>query len=162
MEHPKWEKDMTPYLVFSCTKCKQYSYVKTTQKTKKCLRCGRTHQVKKILNKGQIVEGITSAMNKLKELQNKINGASFQVDYEFKVVAKSVSVPKHIEKSLEEKFSLLLDTLSSQYHHFPKYMIQLLASEYHISKEEIPLLIRKSIREGKLSKDKLDYYRVGK
>jgi hypothetical protein len=159
MEHPKWEKDRTPYLVFSCTRCKQYSYVKTIQKTKKCLRCGKTHQVKSILKKGQIVEGITSAMKLVKKLENLIGNPSFHTDDEFRIGVELGPHPEFSEKSIEKNFSLLLDSLSSQYQHFPIYLIRLVASDYHISEKEIPLLIRKALREGQLSK-KDNYYRV--
>lgn len=160
MEQPKWEKDTTPYLVFSCTKCKQYGYVKTSQKTKKCLRCGRTHQVKNILPTGQIVKGITSAMNKVKEFQNMLGKASFQVDHDFKIVTEFITSTECTEKSLDKRFNLLLDTLSSQYHHFPMYLIELLSPQYHIPEEELSHLIRKALREEKLTEDDDNYYIV--
>ena len=65
-------KDESNYIVFSCTKCHQYSYVKTTQKTKKCLRCNRTHQVQTLLGSGEIVKGMTAAVERVKVLQNEL------------------------------------------------------------------------------------------
>ncbi len=59
--------------MFKCDKCAQYIYVNTKQKTKKCLRCGCTHQVKNIREKkieSETVLGLTTAVNKIKELQN--------------------------------------------------------------------------------------------
>ena len=75
-------KDQKPYLIYACLNCKQFSYVKTTQKTAKCLRCGRFHKVSKILHKGEIVKGITAAMNHVKEKQNQlsINESKFQLN----------------------------------------------------------------------------------
>jgi hypothetical protein len=73
MEKGKWKRDETPYLIFQCSKCQQYSYVKTTQKTKKCLRCNHTHQVQHLLGKGEIVKGMTAAVERVIILQNKLS-----------------------------------------------------------------------------------------
>lgn len=54
MEDTAWKKDETPYLVFACRKCRQYTYVKTTQKSKKCARCRRTHTVSDIMGSGEV------------------------------------------------------------------------------------------------------------
>ena len=70
MEEATFKKDENPYLIFECTKCKQFMYVKTTQKGKKCLRCGRTHTVSKIINSGEIVNGMTTAVEEVKKKQN--------------------------------------------------------------------------------------------
>ena len=72
MEEAGWKKDEKPYLIFTCSKCKQYLYVKTLQKTKKCLRCGRQHKVSSIINSGEIVKGITKAVEMVKTLQNEL------------------------------------------------------------------------------------------
>ncbi len=69
MEEAGFKKDETPYIIFPCSKCKQYMYVKTTQKTKRCLRCGRSHKVVSINDSGEIVEGITEAVNTVKQKQ---------------------------------------------------------------------------------------------
>ena len=71
-----WKRDKKPYLVFKCKKCHQYSYVKINQKTKKCLRCGRTHQVRLIIPTGEIVYGITAALELVKEKQSKFKKLS--------------------------------------------------------------------------------------
>ncbi|MHA2220106.1 MAG: DUF1922 domain-containing protein, partial [Candidatus Hodarchaeales archaeon] len=55
MEDIQFKKDETPYLIFACYKCKQFLYAKTTQKTRKCLRCGRMHKIEKIIDSGEIV-----------------------------------------------------------------------------------------------------------
>ena len=40
-----------------------FTYAKTTQKQMKCPRCGRVHLVSKILNSGEIIIGISAAVN---------------------------------------------------------------------------------------------------
>ncbi|MHA1292432.1 MAG: hypothetical protein ACTSQJ_07175, partial [Promethearchaeota archaeon] len=62
MEEIRWKRDKTPYLIFNCNKCKQYLYVKTIKKKKKCLRCGFVHKVKNIKYSKNIVYGLTSAV----------------------------------------------------------------------------------------------------
>ena len=62
MEEAAFKKDETPYLIYESSKCRQFMYVKTTQKGKKCLRCGRTHVVSKIIDSGEIVYGMSAAV----------------------------------------------------------------------------------------------------
>lgn len=154
MEHKKWEKDSTPYLIFKCTKCQQYSYVKTAQKTKKCLRCGRTHQVKNILDKGEIVYGMTEAVNNVKQLQNSLGEAQFSSEKEFILHSKTKVVSDKFiseeNKDFTVLFQNLLSTLAAKYNKFPYYMIELLAPEYGIPASEIKILIRESIKIGTL------------
>lgn len=153
MEQKKWEKNQTPYVVFNCTKCKQHSYVKTTQKTKKCLRCGRIHQVKNILDKGEIVYGMTEAVNKVKQLQNSLGEAQFSTENEFimslnnQIIQKA---PKPLERmeDYEEKFQHCLTKLSSKYSRFPLHLIEIMAQDYEIPPSELSLLINKSIKKG--------------
>lgn len=47
-------------------------YAKTTQKTKKCLRCGCSHKVSTVINSGVIVKRMTEAVNMVKYKQNEI------------------------------------------------------------------------------------------
>lgn len=61
---------MQKYIVFRCSKCEQYTYAKIDQKGKKCPRCRRNHKVEKL--PGEIVEGPTAAMEKVRYLQNTI------------------------------------------------------------------------------------------
>ncbi|MFX0019555.1 MAG: hypothetical protein ACFFAK_13115 [Promethearchaeota archaeon] len=162
MEQRKWEKDQTPYVVFICTKCQQYSYVKTTQKTKKCLRCGRIHQVRNILDKGEIVYGMTEAVNKVKQQQNSLGEAQFSIENEFILF----SAPKALSDKLTSKekedytltFQALLNTLASRYKKFPAYMIEILAKDYDIPPLELKLLIRRSIKNGVLKYTEKAYF----
>ena len=83
MEENTFDKDKTPYLVFACKKCQQFSYVKTSQATKKCLRCGRSHRVKSILGEGEIVYGMTLAVNTVKRNQNQLTFPEFRSQGDF-------------------------------------------------------------------------------
>ncbi|MHA2429410.1 MAG: DUF1922 domain-containing protein [Promethearchaeota archaeon] len=155
MEQKKWEKDQTPYVVFICTKCQQYSYVRNTQKTKKCLRCGRTHQVKNILDKGEIVYGMTEAVNKVKQLQNSLGEAQFSTETEFIVsinnrIIKKVSKPIERIGDFDGKFRKCLTELSSLYSRFPLHLIKIMARDYEIPPSELKLLINKYLKNGVL------------
>ena len=66
------KKDNTPYVIFKCIRCAQYLYVKASQKTKKCLRCGRNHQVNNIMKDGKMINGNVNALNYLKKKQNEL------------------------------------------------------------------------------------------
>lgn len=152
MEHKHWEKDTTPYLVFACTKCKQYCYVKTTQKTKKCLRCGRTHQVKNILSKGKIVKGMSVAVRQVKELQSSLGEAQFIAYAEFSpayreapIIQKSKKTQQNEEKEYQDQFLRLLNDLSAIHSQFPLYMIEVMAHDYNIPSHEITLLVRAAL-----------------
>ena len=154
MEQKRWEKDQTPYVVFPCNKCAQYSYVKTTQKTKKCLRCGRTHQVKNILDKGEIVYGMTEAVNKVKQQQNSLGEAQFSSEKEF-VLHSPLKIVNDKFTSEESKdshklFQNLLDKLVAKYNKVPYYMIEILAQEYGIPASEIRLIALKYIGKEKI------------
>jgi len=154
MEQKRWEKDKTPYVVFICTKCQQYSYMKTTQKTKKCLRCGRIYQVKKVLDKGEIVYGITEAVNKMKHQQNSLGDAQFSTENEFILYsgpeALSDKLTSKKNKDYTVLFQTLLNSLASTYKKFPAYMIEILAQDYGIPPLELKLLIRRFIKNGVL------------
>lgn len=162
MENLKRKNDSNPYVVFTCAKCHQYLYVKKTQIVKKCLRCRKTHQVKIILDKGEIVYGISNAVNRIKELQNSFGNAQFSTETEFRVALKK-NLKKYnlyTDTDYEKVFSNLLNTLSSKYREFPLYMIQLMAKDYQIPSLELKILIKKAIKEKSLilSKKK-SYYR---
>jgi len=157
MEEINFKKDETPYLVFVCKKCQQYSYVKTFQKTKKCLRCGRTHQVKDILNLGEIVSGMTEAVNTVKRKQTELAIPEFRSEGDFVVATKKFPSRNPIEKSkdkvlsnkdndknidFKEQFIEILLELSKLYGKFPKYMLEIMAENYEIPALELKLLIK--------------------
>ena len=165
MEETAFKKDETPYLVFTCKKCQQYSYVKTTQKTKRCLRCGRTHQVKDILGLGEIVYGMTAAVEVVKQNQTELATPEFRSEGDFVVATKKFPTrtpvkkskskvlldkddDKNINNDFKEQFSEVLLELSSLYGKFPRYMLEIMADNYGIPAVELKLLIKSFKKQG--------------
>lgn len=152
MEDATWKKDINPYVIFICTKCHQYLYAKTTQKTKKCLRCRKTYKVILILNNGERVYGISNAIKRVKELQNALGASQFSTENEFSICSK-IKAKKDLSRAGDEYESLFIDLLkelSSKYKEFPFYMMELMAQECHIPPMELKILIRKFVKEKKL------------
>lgn len=176
MPEQKWTRDKTPYLVFPCKQCHQYSYVKLTQNTKRCLRCGHSHKVKSVIPTGQIVQGMTKALDLVKKRQGEINGSpQFEVDTSFTITTNVLDKDSsHVKeqknenswsRGLEEetyhyRFKEILKKLTMMYQSFPKYMIEIMADEYSIPRQEIPRLLRTMINQGILSymKEKKHYF----
>lgn len=172
MEEARFKKDESLYLVFACSKCKQYTYVKATQKTKKCLRCGRHHKVEKIANSGEIVKGMTKAVEEVKRKQNEIAHKEYGGNVEFRSFEDFiVPVPIKTETSridiseceddLLPQFKKMLLEISETYIKFPFYIIEIMAENYEISKSELKILIKNCIQEKFLIKLS-DYYQIGK
>jgi len=181
MEDTTFKKDEKPYLVFTCSKCSQYSYVKTIQKTKKCLRCGRTHQVKNLLGSGKVVYGMTAAVNTVKQKQTELATPEFRSEGDFVVatnkfltrtpVKKSkIKVPsnkdsdKNINLDFKKQFIEILLELSKLYGKFPKYMLEIMAENYGILAVELKRLIRSFRKQGVLTvlKNENFYYQLEK
>lgn len=177
MEGAKWKRDKTPYLIFQCSKCHQYSYVKTAQKTKKCLRCNRIHHVQNLLGCGEIVKGLSAAVEKVKALQNDLAQNDLGVDPKlisdngYSLPQKERLTPKSkklhiIEQNSKEDgdyypaFLVMLGELKASYKTFPPYLIRIMAENKGISDANLPSLIRKAIREGLLiQENKLFYFK---
>ncbi len=170
MEDVGFKKDETPYLVFACKKCQEFSYVKTIQKTKKCLRCGRTHQVRDILSDGEEVIGMTEAVNAVKRKQNEIAIPEFRSGGDFVITASNTARPKSKKIKLgdedkeidyTDKFNEMVIELSSLYNQFPKYLLEIKAEDYGIPAIELKTLIRSAKKSGELIKIENDdtYYR---
>ena len=150
MEEDTWEKDETLYLVFPCSKCGNFMYVKTIKKKKKCLRCGRSHTVENVHNTGEVVKGMTEAVNHVKLKQHELaikelkRTPGFQTIDGFQVL----QVPSKIVGDLHEqnndvlsgKFKDLLIELSLMYDEFPFYVIEIGADKYNIPSSELELL----------------------
>ena len=170
MEEIAFKKDESPYLVFTCKKCQQYSYVKTSQKTKKCLRCGRTHQVKDILNLGEVVYGMTAAVEAVKQKQTELAIPEFRSEGDFVVATNKFPTRTPVKKSktkvlsdidhdknsdkdnkFEELFSEVLIELSKLYGKFPKYILEIMAENYGIPALELKLLIKSFKKRGILT-----------
>ena len=158
MEEPTFKKDNTPYLIFECAKCKQYLYVKTTQKRKKCLRCGHTQSISTIINNGEIVNGMTAAVDLVKRRQNEFakkelgHIPEFRAYGDFKVATqKSKNLFIHNKDFSEEtssKFKELLNDISSTYKKFPLYLIEIIAENYGIAISELKDLIKTFQKQG--------------
>ena len=149
MEEIAFKKDETPYLIFACRKCQQFSYVKTTQKTKKCLRCGRTHQVSS-LSEEEVVFGMTAAVDTVKKKQTEFAVPEFRSNSDFIVATNNFTRPKNrIKASINNdqefyykgRFNDMLMELSKLYRKFPKYLIEIMAENYGIPHSELSVLI---------------------
>ncbi len=160
-----FKKDQTSYYVFACLKCQQYSYVKTTQKTKKCLRCGRMHKVKNIASISEVINGITVAKDRVITLQDELARKelgfepSFHAENDFSLVLSNSNEPEERTKVIPEddetkssKFETMLRSLHYQYRNFPGYLIELSAQDKGISKKEVQFLITRFLHKGVLKK----------
>ncbi len=177
METSRWEKDTSPYIVFTCSKCGQHSYVKTTQKTKKCLRCGRTHQVKKI-TWGIVVKGMTAALEAVKEKQNELaliklgQTPDLHTSTDFCIASsiddkglqfmKSGNKTTQEGEEYEEKFREGINQLSKMYKDIPDYLLEMMVEERLIPPNEGELLIRKFVHLGILIPYKHNYFKIKK
>lgn len=175
MESSKWEKDTSPYIVFTCSKCEQYIYVKSTQKTKKCLRCNRTHQVKNI-TWGMIVKGMTAAVNTVKERQNELAlkelgelpdlhthtdfSIASSIDDAMPALVKNRNKNLQEGEGYDERFKEGLKQLSKMYKQLPDYLIKMMVEEKSIPSNEGELLIRKYVQLGVLIPLKTNYFKI--
>jgi hypothetical protein len=173
MEDIAFKKDETPYLIFACKKCGGFSYVKTVQEVKKCLRCGRTHQVRDILKNGEVVSGMTEAVNNVKRKQNELSTSEFRSGSDFVVAKNTIARPKNKKKVMKDedqeidytgKFTAMLLELSKLYKRFPNYLLEIMAKDYGIPVIELKTLIRSAKKSGMLIKNGDDdmYYKYNK
>jgi hypothetical protein len=169
MDEIGFKKDSTPYLVFACTKCHQFSYVKTTQKTKRCLRCRRIHQVTNLSKSGEVVVGITTALNRVKEKQNQLGYPELKTEYEFSIrgdnepniaTNRKRNVEQEEEDNYDNAFKSLLKEIGVIYSQFPAYLIRTLAIDYQIPVNLIPILTRKFVKNKTISQLENGYYQV--
>lgn len=173
MEEVGFKKDETPYIIFTCSKCKQYMYVKTTQKTKKCLRCGRHHKVATIINSGEIVDGMTEAVNRVKQRQaeygikEKGDIPEFRAIGDFKsplkIEGKTIKVKDNgdMEEDLFFCFKQMLSEISRLYSRFPYYIIKLMAEDYNIPNNELKTLFNAFLKKGILIQAENNLYKMG-
>lgn len=170
MVHEGWEKDQNPYLIVTCRKCKQYMYVKTTQKTKKCLRCGRQHKVLSMINSGEIVKGMTKAVEIVKTRQNELaimetgNTPEFRATSDFTVRGRSKAILRSCKpkdnNEFSNEFNKMLQEISRSYTTFPFYVLEITAENYAIPLSELRLLVRSSLKEGFLILSEDNLYRL--
>ena len=183
MEETAFKKDETPYLVFTCKKCRQYSYVKTTQKTKKCLRCGRTHQVKDVISLGEVIHGMTAALDVVKQKQSELAIPEFRSEGDFVVATNKFPTQAHVKNNIKKvlsdgdrdndkdndksvdfeiRFIEVLLELSKLYGKFPKYILEIMADNYGIPALELKLLVKSFKKRGVLTvlKNENYYYQL--
>ena len=170
MEDARWKKDQNPYVIFTCSKCKQYLYVKTTQKTKKCLRCGRQHKVSSIINSGEIVRGITKAVEMVQLRQNELAIIELGTTPELRAADDFTvkSRPKKIfdiDNSIDDndyssKFTKMLQEISDSYTVFPFYVLEIMVENYTIPSSELRILAKNSLKEGFLIRSGANSYRI--
>jgi tRNA G26 N,N-dimethylase Trm1 len=170
MEQKGWEKDQNPYLIVTCLKCKQYMYVKTTQKTKKCLRCGRQHTVSKIISLGEIVKGMTKAVEMVKTRQNELavkelgSVTEFRADYDFTVRSRSKKIIDignlKDNNNFSNRFTKMLQEISGSYTTFPFYVLEIMAENFRIPLSELKILVKTFQKKGILIRSKDNSYRI--
>ena len=172
MEEIAWKRDETPYYIFTCKKCEQYMYVKTTQKTKKCLRCGRNHQVEHVRKSSEVVNGISNAVEVVKARQDelaikKLGGKpELRANGDFKVagsiskIHESKSEGIDIENEYSCKFKEMLVKISSIYKTFPFYVLEVMNDNYGIPPIELNILTRNCLKEGSLIRLKDGSFKV--
>ncbi len=170
MEEIAWKSDETPYLVFSCKKCNQYTYAKTTRKSKKCARCSHLNIIEEVKVNGEVVNGISIAVEVVKLRQNQFaieelgTSPEFRTVDDFKITTTSQKEFSIIKDDKDEdyysKFSLGLQELHGLYKKFPIYMIELIAEKYSIPESEIKLLIKTFQKERKLIKTNGNLYKL--
>ena len=175
MEVKKWKRDEMPYYIFACFKCGRMLYVKTVQKTKKCLTCNRVHQVAKLPHNTEMVYGMSKAIDAVKQKQNALailetgHTPDLRTNNDFHTVSHSIehSIPnKKLLKSNEidinyaEAFKALLKDLSLKFTRFPGYMILMMAPDYHIPEPEVPILLSTFTQKGYLVVLQNDYYTI--
>ena len=165
MEEYGIKKNKTRYYVFACSNCKNYSYVKTTQKTRKCLRCGRSHQIKDIASISEVIEGITAAKNRVIKLQDGLarkelgSNPDLNAENEFCFKIKSLrkntySKEAKIDMDFSATFRKVLIQLRAQYKSFPLFLIEMLAEDKGIPSGEVKIMVARFIKEGILKKNK--------
>ena len=173
-ENLTFKKDETPYIVFLCMKCKQYLYVKTTQATKKCLRCRHNNKMSKAKSSGYIVNGLSLAIEAIKEKQNELafeklgESPDLRAEGVFVISVKNRKRQDVISKKHEKNtdgeinytgiFKIMLNETFEEFKEVPFYVIELKAEDLEIPKKDIKLQMSKAIREGILIPLKDNYY----
>ncbi len=154
-----WKKDTNPYVIFTCRKCKHYMYAKTTQKSKKCLRCGRQHTVSSIIISGEIVEGMTKAVDLVKTRQNELaikelgTLPEFRAAEDFTVKGQrnnsiNFEVSKIDDDAISGKFERMLQEISRSYTEFPYYVFEIMAENFGIPLPELKVLVKVYQKKG--------------
>lgn len=166
MEEVRWQKDETPYLVFSCLKCRQFMYVKTIKKNKICLRCGRSHNVSLVERSGEFVKGMTAAVDMVKQKQHgialeELDGTlNFQTVDGFRIIHEEPEFKSTVAGNLTEGFKKMLIELHNSHKEFPLYMIEFMAEKHNILQSDTELLTREFRRKKILIKSDDQLFKV--
>jgi hypothetical protein len=167
MKEKGWIKDQNPYLVFTCSKCKNYQYVKTTQMRKKCLRCGRSQSVDTIFE-AETVKGMSNAVKLVITRQNELaikelgSTPDFRTPDDFKISGittfeKQIQTGDGFDEFIT-KFEAALIDIKNLYTVFPYYVLEMITEQYQIPRSELKLLLARTVQKGKLSKTKNGMY----
>ena len=151
MEEEGWKKDQNPYVIFTCLKCKQYMYVKISQKTKKCLRCGRLHKVSSIIDSGEIMTGMTKAVETVKTRQHELAIKEMGITPEFRAIddftmksrqKKIIDIDAcNDDNDFSSRFNKMLQEISRSYSFFPYYVLEIMAENFDIPISELKILV---------------------
>jgi len=146
-------------------------YVKQTQKTKKCLRCRRTHKVSDINNSGEIVKGMTRVVETVKEKQHELaikelgTAPEFRSFGDFRLHNLSRNKKKEVETFREEidylpQFKKMLIKLVELYTKVPYFAFEIFAENYNIPKAELKILFHFFQKKGVILRDSDYAYRI--
>jgi hypothetical protein len=172
MEEIAWKRDDTSYLVFPCEKCNQYTYTKTTRKTKKCARCRHLNNIEFVFDKGEVVNGISTAVELVKQKQHEFaikelgTSPEFRASDDFKVLKPNdwefSVLDGERDGEFYEKFNQILLELYELYKEFPFYLIELNSEKHGIPIPEVKLLTRLFLKQGKLIKSRETMFTIVK
>ncbi|MFX1236963.1 MAG: hypothetical protein ACFFAS_20075 [Promethearchaeota archaeon] len=170
MENTRWKKDTTSYYIFACFNCRNYLLVKTTQKGKKCLRCGKYHRVLDLDHVSEVVKGMTAAKDRLITLQNKLAIKELGEEPDFHAESELiVNTPKKKVRDFQSKgkttnefdiFKRILLELDRKFKLFPGYLIEMMAEERKISNIKCESLIKKCMNGKLLVRKDNGYYQL--
>jgi len=168
MEEITWNKDETPYIVFRCSQCLEYTYAKTIQKSKRCPRCGKIHKVEQVLSRGEKVNGISNAVDKVKQKQNKLAiqelgcAPDLRANGDFKIVSTANNRIDNEDFEAGNEYSKIFDKIlreiSKEYSKFPFYVIEMMAKRHKIPLDELGFLVSKRMRQGSLTKSEDSFF----
>ena len=125
----------------------------------------RTHRVANLPDTTEVIYGLNNTIDAVKDKQHTVaiqetgQRPDLKSENEFRVrtlYAKPGDFPKTIlgvdnsEDKYVEGFKILIQDLFTKFKRFPRYMIHMMSSEYHIPTSEIPLLLNRFTHTGML------------
>jgi hypothetical protein len=133
----------------------------------------RTHRVANLPGPTEVIYGLTNAIDAVKDRQHTLaiqetgHAPALKNDIEFRVetcsakpsyVAKTFLGVDNSEDEYVEEFKILIQDLFTKFKRFPRYMIHIVSTEYHIPDSEIPLLLSRFTHNGTLIALPNDYF----